>query len=595
MDSASTDTENAPLQALLTHLDSATLLAQPLQIDDAFRGALLIYQKTISETDSLHQTALSDTLAQIAPALAAILHHHSKTQTLNKHLTTLERETDIFRQIDTELTRLTELDYIFTMTIDWALRFTGADAAALMLYDRTRDTLRMAAQYGYPPATLTNDEELLPEKAGISYRVAHSGQSEVVPNAELDKDYSMIDSRLRSQLTVPVMREKRVIAVLALESYTLNGFNDEHLDFAHKLTRRAGIAVDNARLFSETRREREKLSFLLSHIADVVLVVGMDGRIMLINYSAMLALHLSVDDDYTGRRFSDIISHTELEMLYRNVLESGEGGSAEFELPNGRTYYATVDSYQDIGHIIVMRDVTHYKEADKVKTEFLATVSHDLKQPLSTMRGYLDLLQMTNTFDARSMRYIDNVNRSFNNMHRLIGDLLDIARIESGLDIDEEPVDLHQVLNEAQKLVIGDARQKSQTFEMTLPDTLPPLFGDSFRLQQVFVNLFSNAIKYTPPEGRVHVRVDVIADRVQVRVQDNGLGISPEGISQIFERFYRVRRPETDSIEGTGLGLAIVRSLVEAHSGKISVSSELGEGSTFRVSFPVVPEAIAQA
>jgi two-component system phosphate regulon sensor histidine kinase PhoR len=242
-----------------------------------------------------------------------------------------------------------------------------------------------------------------------------------------------------------------------------------------------------------------------------------------------------------------------------------------------------------------MRDVTHYKEADEVKTEFLATVSHDLKQPLSTMRGYLDLLQMTNTFDARSMRYIDNVNRSFDTMHRLISDLLDIARIESGLSIEDKPVDLHQVLAESRKLVIGDAQQKSQTFDMAVPDALPPLYGDAFRLQQVFVNLFSNAIKYTPPEGQVQVSVTVVSDRVQIQVEDNGLGISPEDVSQIFDRFYRVRRPETDSIEGTGLGLAIVRSLVEAHSGKITVSSELGEGSTFRVTFPVASEAIAQA
>jgi signal transduction histidine kinase len=453
----------------------------------------------------------------------------------------------------------------------------------------------MAAQYGYPQGTLTNGQELPADRAGISYRVAHSGQAEVVPDAALDKDYSVIESRLRSQLTVPVMREKRVIAVLALESRKLNGFNDEHLDFAHKLTRRAGVAVDNARLFNETRREREKLSYLLRHIADVVLVVGMEGRIMLINYSAMLALHLSVDDDYTGRRFGEVISHTGLETLYHRVLQSGEQGSAEFDLPNGRTYYATVDFHQDIGHIIVMRDVTYYKEADKVKTEFLATVSHDLKQPLSTMRGYLDLLQMTNTFDARSMRYIDNVNRSFDTMHRLISDLLDIARIESGLSIEDKPVDLHQVLAESRKLVIGDAQQKSQTFDMAVPDALPPLYGDAFRLQQVFVNLFSNAIKYTPPEGQVQVSVTVVSDRVQIQVEDNGLGISPEDVSQIFDRFYRVRRPETDSIEGTGLGLAIVRSLVEAHSGKITVSSELGEGSTFRVTFPVASEAIAQA
>ena len=129
------------------------------------------------------------------------------------------------------------------------------------------------------------------------------------------------------------------------------------------------------------------------------------------------------------------------------------------------------------------------------------------------------------------------------------------------------------------------------TINNNLADSLPQVVGDRMRLRQVLINLIGNAVKYTPDEGQVNIWAELRSGSVRVAVQDNGLGISPEDQIHIFERFYRVRRPETDAIEGTGLGLAIVKSLVEAHSGQITVESKLGEGSTFFVSLPLAHHA----
>jgi two-component system phosphate regulon sensor histidine kinase PhoR len=169
----------------------------------------------------------------------------------------------------------------------------------------------------------------------------------------------------------------------------------------------------------------------------------------------------------------------------------------------------------------------------------------------------------------------------------LIDDLLDIANIEAGLHLDMEGVNLNDVLRRCMKNNEQNAGAKSITVSLRLPPQLPKITGDPSRLEQIFNNLINNAIKYTQPEGWVKIRTEVKQTILRIHVQDNGMGIGPEDQAQIFERFYRVRRPETDSIDGTGLGLAIVKSLVYSHNGKIDIKSELGEGSTFRVTLPV--------
>ncbi len=562
---------------------STTFALIPLQEGNALLGALMASvpseQTELSEDTHLLFLAL---IPSLSLALRQLQQHHQMRDQLEE----IRREANIFRQIDDELSDIIEIEYVFRMIMDWALRFSNADAAGLSLYDPETDTLRLMAQYGYREGAMTTGNEVQKLQRGITYRVARSGQAEIVPDVSQDKDYYSVADGIQTQMTVPIMREEQVIAVIALENRRLNGFTDEHLAFVQKLTNRAGVAVDNARLFTETRREREKLSHIVRNIADIVIVVGLDERIVLMNYSALLGFMLSVDGDYAGKFLFDVISHKQLYTSYREAIESGENVSVELDLPNKRTYHARISLHESVGRIIVMQDITHFKETDKLKTELIATVSHDLKQPLSVMRGYLDLLEMSNEFDERSQRYVRSLEHSFSNMRRLIDDLLDIAHIESGLQMQIAPVNVAELLRRCIFNNRPAADEKAIAVTLELPSTLPRINGDESRLEQVFNNLINNGIKYTPPGGYVKVYLEVKQNVVRIFVEDNGLGIGPEDQSQIFARFYRVRRPETESIEGTGLGLAIVKSLVEAHQGKIDLKSELGVGSTFRVTLP---------
>jgi signal transduction histidine kinase len=446
--------------------------------------------------------------------------------------------------------------------------------------------LRLTANYGFELSPSEKEALIKNFSGGITHRVARTGRLEVIPDVSQDNDYIRVANNIKSQLAVPIMREDRVVAVMTLESKKLNGFTDSHIEFVQKLATRAAVAIDNARLFNETVREREKLSHILSNIADVVIVVGTDNKIVLINQSALAALRLYPDKSYTGQLFTEAIEHSGLLDVYRRAKELNEGLIEELTLFNERTYYTNLTIHEGIGWIIVLQDITPFKEMDKLKSELIATVSHDLKQPLSVMTGYLDLLEMKNVFDEQSANFVSMIDRSIKNMRQLIDDLLDLARIESGVELEFAPVPIKPLLEECVELARPAAQNKHMAVIVDLPDDLAAVRGERARLRQIFDNLISNAIKYTPPEGTVKIFAESRGITLRISVQDNGLGISPEDQAHIFDRFYRVRRPETDSIDGTGLGLAIVKTLVEAHHGKIGLESRLGEGSTFYVTLP---------
>ena len=576
-------TSDAPLFGLAQALNIKELYSIPLKVAQTLVGVIIvdnpISHAPIDRAKRELLVAIKDNAA-IALANARL---YSKT--------VAERDARVgelrtMRQIDRELSDTIQLDHVFELTLDWAMRITLAQGASLVLYDDEADNLRFVADLGY---SVTQEQWALirANYGGIALRVARSGYVEVIPDVSVDNDYITISSVMRSHMSVPVMREDRVLAVITLESRRLNAFTDDHIDFVTKLSARAGVAIDNARLYTEAVREREKLSHILSEIADVVVVIGNDDRILLINQSAIAALRLYPDVNYVGRTFANALEDTPLLPVFQNAKASGQITIEEINLDAERTYYAEVSPRPEIGWIIVMHDITPLKKTDELKRELIATVSHDLKQPLSVMNGYLELLQMSQRFDARGENFARMIGHSIEHMRHLIDDILDLAKIESGVEMAVQPVPVMKLINDCIDWIKPLAESKGMRVETELSESLPSIAGDPERLLQIFNNLIGNAVKYTRPEGTVRVSVERLDRNLRFRVQDNGIGISPEDQAHIFDRFYRVRRPETDNIEGTGLGLAIVKRLIEAHNGQIGLESNLGEGTTFYVTLPI--------
>ncbi len=575
---------HSSVQWLAKYLGSEDYISAPLHVDGLLIGALIVdNQPSGRPLNEANQHWLNLLSQSAATALQNARLHHKTVRELADSM----REMYILRQIDRELSDTININHVFEMTLDWALRFTNAQSTSLSLYDQESNRLHFLYEYGYdiPQEQL----EMIRQEygSGITARVANSGYAEVVPDVSTDPDFVRLATNTRSQMSVPVMREDRVVAVITLDSKKLNGFTDAHLDFVQKLATRAGVAIDNARLYEEAIREREKLSHILNNTADMVLVIGMDERIMLINQAALNAMQLYANQDYTKRLASEAFQHTALWATFQRAKEKGENINEEIVMPNERIFHTNLRRFEDIGWIIVMHDITPFKEMDRLKGELIATVSHDLKQPLSVMNGYIELMIMQQSVSQQGLNSVHMIRKAMQNMRQLIDDLLDLAKIESGIKLDQHPTQIEQIIQDCLEQVKPAAQNKAITVFNNINDKLPAIMADKSRMRQILINLIGNGVKYTSNEGWVKIGAEIKGSMLRFSIQDNGMGISPEDQIHVFERFYRVRRPETDNIEGTGLGLAIVKSLVEAHGGQITVESKLGEGTTFYLVLPI--------
>jgi signal transduction histidine kinase/CHASE3 domain sensor protein len=253
---------------------------------------------------------------------------------------------------------------------------------------------------------------------------------------------------------------------------------------------------------------------------------------------------------------------------------------------------------EHLGRLYTLRDVTHEREVERMKSEFVAMVSHELRSPLTSIKGYVDLVLEGEggpvTDEQREFLgvAIENADR----LLALINDLLDIATIEAGhLEVRIEPFDIAAVITQVTRVLDPQRLARRQTLTVTIDEGLPAASGDPQRTAQVLTNLVSNAIKYTPPGGHIEVSARACGDVIEVAVRDDGPGFSEDEAAHAFDRFYRAQNRSTREAGGTGLGLAISRSLVELQHGTIRLESAPGQGSTFTVTLPTASDADATA
>jgi signal transduction histidine kinase len=245
------------------------------------------------------------------------------------------------------------------------------------------------------------------------------------------------------------------------------------------------------------------------------------------------------------------------------------------------------------GAVVVLTDVTAMRQLEQMRIDFVANVSHELRTPLSIVLGSLETLQDAGSDEAARARFLEIAGRNARRLHAIVTDLLDLSTIESqGGNMPMEPLELERVVraSAAALLAAAEAKRVRLLLEDSLREERFRIMGNSQRLEQVFTNLIENAIKYTPAGGEVRVRAERRGPQVCVEVADSGVGIPREHLHRIFERFYRVDRSRSREMGGTGLGLAIVKHVVKAHDGQVDADSVEGEGSTFRVEFPLLAD-----
>jgi signal transduction histidine kinase len=286
-----------------------------------------------------------------------------------------------------------------------------------------------------------------------------------------------------------------------------------------------------------------------------------------------------------------LIEDPELANLLKISASSKE--SAEITLPNGDVFLATASSViadeVPIGRVCILRDVTHFKELDKMKSEFVATVSHDLRSPLTLMRGYATMMPMIGELNDQQKGYADKIISGVENMTRLVNNLLDLGRIELGVGLQLEKISPLEIVDQVSSGLQGHAKAKNIDFSIETSKKLPGLIdADQALLHQAVYNLVENAIKYTPENGSVALRVHASDSELFFDIEDSGIGISEEALKRLFEKFFRSAQREARAQQGTGLGLAIVRSIAERHGGEVWVDSIEGKGSTFHLRIPIL-------
>ncbi|MEW5868783.1 MAG: ATP-binding protein [Chloroflexota bacterium] len=396
-------------------------------------------------------------------------------------------------------------------------------------------------------------------------------------------------TRPASIMAVALRHENLYYGTLWLAYTQPHTFSEEEVRFLTTLGSQAALAAANARLFLNAEIGRQRLASILASSPDPILVTDQRDRLLLANPAAWQVLGLGMHTD-EGQPIDQVISQAELVDLLRS--SSAEHLSSEVTLPDGRIYLATATPVlaegQRMGRVCVLRDVTHFKELDALKSDFVSTVSHDLRSPLTLMRGYATMLEMVGQLNEQQTSYVQKIISGVESMSRLVNNLLDLGRIDAGVGLQLEMIPIHDVIERVVGAQQLPAAQKQIQLTSEIPKhTIPLIEADQALLQQALQNLVENAIKYTRPGGKVHVRVQVQSSGMVFEVIDNGVGISPMDQPRLFEKFYRGAQQKGQDQRGTGLGLAIVKSIADRHGGRVWADSQLGKGSVFHFTIPL--------
>ena len=389
-------------------------------------------------------------------------------------------------------------------------------------------------------------------------------------------------------------------------------------EFSHEIEVRSsdeiGVLADNFNYMKERLRatleevdgEREKLDIVLSCMRDAVLAFTADGRVLHFNNSAVELFGEPLKNETLGMEQCFDILDIPLVLEDSSVRLTSPDAAAEHTkdgfIFRDRTCGARVydvsfaviryvaGKRQSSGCVIIIHDVTSRYELDESRREFVSNVSHELKTPLTSIKAYTETILSDPEMDAETREYFLGIVLSESDrMHRIVSDLLVLSRLDNKrTNWSVETFDLKKSIHRLCEVMRGQVSEHRHRILFGSQRALPDITADRQRIEQVILNILSNAIKYTPDGGKIDIRLTQIPKGfLRIEIADNGVGIPDDDIGHLFERFYRVEKSRTQDAGGTGLGLAIAKELVEAHGGRISVKSTLGEGTTVTIDLPV--------
>ena len=365
---------------------------------------------------------------------------------------------------------------------------------------------------------------------------------------------------------------------------------DEIGDLARSLNQMADISSQR---FDIIKTERDQLSTILKSMNEGVITVTSEGLITHVNAAACRMLRTS-GERCLGQALKDIDGSDNLDQAFRQCQQQQTSVEQTIQLDgytfsrHYRLHVTLLKQSHRADAILVLQDITAVQRIDKMRADFVANASHELKTPITAIRGFAEALIEDDTIDhAIQQRFMRKIHGQSIRLSALVSDLLALSRLESNDEAYNTQVDLQRVVQRVCANLQAVAQTQQVTLELQTKDGPVTLLGDDNALGQMATNLIDNAIKYTAAKGTVTVALTVTEGLAVLAVKDNGLGIDESDQERIFERFYRVDKARSQSLGGTGLGLAIVKHIVQSHKGQLQLKSKLNQGSTFTITIPL--------
>ncbi len=531
-----------------------------------------------------------------------------------------------------------DMETVLRQVMDAVIQITQAERGFLMLHDDDGG-IEVKVARNLDQQTLTSEEFAFSRT--ITNYVLDRSEPVLTTNALDDPRFkgqeSVVRQALRSIMATPLMARGRVIGVAYVDNHIKEGiFRDEDLETLAAFANQAAFAIDNALLFEETdemlarrveelrmlRRIDMQLNAKLDQNAAVAFTLetvcrtadatsGCLGILDEAEQRVRLVQQYPESDNptspYLDEEYPQVLEAIETEQTIVQHMNSGavmiipvqqeqvavgavvlrREDRADFS-PEGRDLAERIIARAAIA-IENARLYERVQAANQAKSEFVGIVAHDLKAPMTSIKGYADLLLMMNDrLDEQQQRFLDNIRRTVKRMTMLVGDLSDLMRIESGQFLmTETQVEIERVINDIRDTIMPEIKERQHTYKEDIEENLPDLHTDYYRLMQVLTNLLSNAYKYTPNGGTIILRAKRVEDRVRFEVEDTGIGLSEEGIAKLGTRYWRAEDEYTRSQPGTGLGFSITARLIEQMGSQVEIESELGKGSKFSFSVAI--------
>jgi two-component system NtrC family sensor kinase len=507
-----------------------------------------------------------------------LLESKRNTASLKRKVDELQTLTHLGKSINRSL----NLNNVLTSVVDIAVDLTEAEEGSLLLLDENTNELYIRASRNFQEEFVRTFR--LPAEDSLAGTVIQTGSPVVLDESTPQKIKTSY--LVQSLIYVPIQIGGLVIGVLGVDNRSKGrAFSERDVKLLMAISEYAATAIENARLYTNTILERNKMEALLTRIQDGVIVLDQDRRLLLVNQVAQSAFNLS--GHLTGQLFQNVFNHPEMVEMVENA-ERDLFKRVELSIKDGRYFSVQTTAIPEVGLAITMNDITYLKKLDEIKSDFVNTVSHDLRSPLTAILGYVDLIDRVGPLNETQQEFVHRVQSSVQSITNLVDDLLNLGKIESGFDAHREKIFLDQLVRFIVEGFQNQIIDKRFDLELVLPNGMPPVFANPAQLRQVIENLLDNAFKYTPPGGKIKVGVQVEQNQVILQIQDNGIGISPLDLPYIFDKFYRAGN--VGNVVGTGLGLSIVKSIIDNHQGRIWIESAPGEGTTATVMLALMEE-----